>query len=128
MENERLKKGLEKLKEGDGKVVEDVIASMEGLSPDLGRYITEFAIGDIYSRDGLSMQEKEMIILTSLLTTGGCEAQLEIHINISLNIGVSPDKIIAIFIQCLPYAGFPKVINAVGTAGKVFKGKNVSIA
>jgi len=127
MENERLKKGLEKLKEGDGKAVEDVIASMKGLAPDLGRYIAEFAIGDIYSRDGLSMQEKEMIILTSLLTAGGCEAQLEIHINISLNVGVSPDKIIEIFIQCLPYAGFPRVINAVGVAGKVFKGKNISI-
>jgi len=119
MENERLKKGLEKLKEGDGKAVEDVIASMEGIAPDLSRYITEFAIGDIYSRNGLSMQEKEMIILTSLLTAGGCESQLEIHVNISLNVGISPDKIIEIFIQCLPYAGFPKVINAVGVVKKL---------
>jgi len=128
MENERLEKGLEKLKEGDGKAVEDVIASIKGLAPDLGRYITEFAIGDIYSRDGLSSQEKEMIILTSLLTAGGCEPQLVVHINISLNIGMSPDKIIGTFIQCVPYAGFPKVLNAVGVAKKVFEEKNTGIS
>ena len=49
-----------------------------------------------------------MITITSLLTTGGCEPQLEVHINGSLNVGLSPEKIIETFIQCIPYTGFPK--------------------
>ena len=40
------------------------------------------------------MQEREMITITSLLTTEGCEPQLEVHINGSLNVGLSPEKII----------------------------------
>ena len=61
-----------------------------------------------------------MITITSLLTTGGCEPQLEVHINGSLNVGLSPEKIIETFIQCIPYTGFPKVLNAIYTAKKIF--------
>ena len=44
---------------------------------------------DIYSSGGLNLQEREMITISSLLTSGGCEAQLEIHINGALNVGVT---------------------------------------
>lgn len=54
-----------------------------------------------------------MITLSSLLTAGGCEPQLEVHINGALNVGISPEKVIETFLQCIPYTGFPKVLNAV---------------
>jgi len=128
MENERLKKGTEKLKEIDGGSGENVIASLEGIAPDLGRYILEFAFGDVYCREGLSLQEREMITIASLLTAGGCEPQLEVHINGSLNVGVSPEKVIETFIQCIPYTGFPKVLNAVSVAKKVFAERNITVS
>ncbi len=87
---------------------------------DLDRYIIEFAFGDIYPRTGLTLLEKEMITITSLLTSGGCGPQLEVHINGALNVGISPEKIIETFIQCIPYVGFPRVLNAVFTAKKGF--------
>ena len=59
MKDERRKRGIEKLKEVDGDNGERVIASLEGIAPDLGRYILEFAFGDIYCREGLSLQERE---------------------------------------------------------------------
>lgn len=62
-----------------------------------------------------------MITISSLLTAGGCEPQLEVHINGALNVGIRPDKIIETFLQCIPYTGFPKVLNAVNTAKKVFR-------
>ena len=43
------------------------------LSPDLGRYIVESAFGDIYARDGLNLDERELVTVTSLLTAGGYE-------------------------------------------------------
>ncbi|MCL2789692.1 MAG: carboxymuconolactone decarboxylase family protein [Desulfobulbus sp.] len=128
MENERLQRGTARLNEVDGNAGKNVIASLEGIAPDVGRYIIEFAFGDVYCRDGLSLQEREMITIVSLLTAGGCEPQLEVHINASLNVGISPDKIIETFIQCIPYTGFPKVLNAVGVARKVFKDRNISPA
>ena len=106
MNNERFTKGINKLNEVDGKAGENVITSLNEIAPDLGKYIVEFAFGDIYSRDTLSLQEREMITITSLLTLGGCEPQLEVHIKGSLNVGILPEKIIETFIQCIPYTGF----------------------
>jgi len=128
MENERIKRGTERLKEVDGNAGERVIASLEEVAPDLGRYILEFAFGDVYCRNGLTLQEREIITIASLLTAGGCEAQLEVHINGSLNVGISPEKVIETFIQCIPYTGFPKVLNAVNVAKKVFAERKITLA
>ena len=125
MENERIKRGTERLKEVDGNAGDQVIASLKGIAPDLGKYIIEFAFGDIYCREGLSLQEREMVTIVSLLTAGGCEPQLEVHINGALNVGISPKQVIEAFIQCVPYTGFPKVLNAVNVAKKVFTDRNI---
>ncbi len=119
MDTERYERGKRKLAEIDGNGGENVIASLQDIAPDLGRYIIEFAFGDIYRREGLRLQEREMVTITSLLTAGGCEAQLEVHINGALNVGISKDKIVETFLPCIAYAGFPKVINAITVAQKV---------
>lgn len=121
MDKTRFETGMKNLRKIDGKCGEAVIRSLDTISPDLGRYIVEFAFGDIYERDNLSLQEREMITLASLLTAGGCEAQLKVHITGALNVGISPKKIIEIFLQCIPYTGFPKVLNAVSVAKKIFE-------
>ena len=120
MDQTRFDLGWEKLREIDGSGGEGVIRSLEDIAPDLGRYIVEFAFGDIYTRKKLSLQEREMLTLASLLTAGGCEPQLEVHINGALNVGISPEKIVEVFLQCIPYTGFPRVLNAVFAAKKVF--------
>lgn len=125
MEQTRYEAGTEQLKQVDGVGGENVIRSLEDVAPDLGRYIIEFAFGDIYPRKGLTLQEREIITITSLLTSGGCEPQLGVHINGSLNVGISPKKIIETFIQCIPYVGFPRVLNAVFVAKKVFSERQI---
>lgn len=121
MESTRFQRGMDKLTEVDGAGGESVIRSLEDIAPDLGRYIVEFAFGEIYCRDTLSLQEREIITLASLLTAGGCEPQLEVHISAALHVGVPPEKIIEVFLQCIPYTGFPRVLNAVFTARRVFQ-------
>lgn len=127
MTQTRFELGSEQLKQIDGIGGENVIKSLEDIAPDLGRYIIEFAFGDIYSRKELTLQEQEMITITSLLTAGGCEPQLEVHINGALNVGITPEKIIETFIQCTPYVGFPRVLNAVFAAKKVFSEREITI-
>lgn len=121
MEKTRFHTGMEILKKIDGKGGKAVIQSLESISPDLRKYIIEFAFGDIYERNVLSLQEREMITLATLLTAGGCEPQLEVHIHGALNVGIAPEKIIEIFLQCIPYTGFPQVLNAVSMAKKIFE-------
>ena len=125
MSNTRFELGSETLKEIDGIGGENAIQSLQDIAPDVGKYIIEFAFGDVYTRSELSMQEREMITITSLLTTGDCEPQLEVHINGSLNVGLSPEQIIETFIQCIPYTGFPKVLNAIYTAKKIFAERHI---
>lgn len=127
MTQTRFELGTEQLKQIDGAIGENVIKSLEDIAPDLGKYIVEFAFGDIYPRKELTLQEREMITITSLLTSGGCEPQLEVHINGSLNVGISPEKIIETFIQCIPYIGFPRVLNAVSVAKKVFSERQIVV-
>lgn len=121
MNKTRFETGMENLKKIDGDSGNAVIHSLENISPDLGTYIVEFAFGDIYARHGLTLQEREIITLASLLTAGGCEPQLEVHISAALHVGLSKEKIIETFLQCIPYTGFPKVLNAVFTADKLFQ-------
>ncbi len=113
MKQTRYESGLQMLRQIDGTGGEGVIRSLEDIAPDIGRQIIEFAFGDIYTRKTLTLQEREMITIASLLAIGGCEPQLEVHINGSLNVGISPEKIIETFMQCIPYAGFPRVLITV---------------
>lgn len=120
MKQTRYERGAELLNQIDGSGGEKVIRSLQDIAPDLGKYIIEFAFGDIYSRKELDIQDREIITITSLLTCGGCEPQLKAHINASLNVGISPEKIVETFMQCVPYVGFPRVLNAIFTAKEVF--------
>lgn len=120
MEQTRFQRGWELLKQVDDAGGEAVINSLSGIAPDLGRYIVEFAFGDIYARDGLSLQERELVSIASLLTAGGCDPQLRVHLNGALNVGVAPEKIVETLIHCVPYVGFPRALNAVSAAKEVF--------
>lgn len=123
--SKRFEEGWKQLMAIDGEGGEQVIQSLNEISEDLGRFIVEFAFGDIYTRKELNLQERELITITSLLTLGGCEQQLKVHINGALNVGISPVKIIETFLQCIPYTGFPRVLNAVFTAKEIFKQRSL---
>lgn len=121
MTNTRWGRGKELLSAVDGQGGTAVIQSLENIAPDLGRYIVEFAFGDIYARTGLTLQQRELITIVSLLTAGGCEPQLKVHIRGARNTGLTQEQIVEAFIHCIPYTGFPRVLNAVRTAEAVFQ-------
>ncbi|KRM90952.1 carboxymuconolactone decarboxylase family protein [Liquorilactobacillus cacaonum] len=123
MDNIRYKKGINNLDKIDGKAGKMVIDSLRDISPETGQFIIEFAFGDIYERKILNLKQREMITLSSLLTQGDTHNQLIVHINGALNVGLTQNEIIEIFIQCIPYVGFPKVLNAISTAKEVFNSK-----
>lgn len=117
----RFETGLKNLAKVDEVGGQAVIDSLAGLYEDVGKYIIEFAFGDIYERGVLDLKQREMITITSLLTQGDTVPQLHFHINSSLNVGLTREEIIETFIQALPYVGFPRVLNAVNVAKEVFK-------
>lgn len=71
-------------------------------------------------RSIISMQQREMLTLTTLATQGDTSYQLDFHIRASLNAGLTKEEIVEVFVHCLPYIGFPKTLNAIAVAKKVF--------
>ncbi len=121
MEASRFEKGSEALAAIDGKGGQAVIDSLQDIAPDLGRWIVEFAFGDIYTRKGLDLQQRELVTIGSLVTQGDTAPQLAVHIQGALNVGLSKDAVVEAILQCAPYVGFPRVINAINVARTVFE-------
>ncbi|XIG89288.1 carboxymuconolactone decarboxylase (plasmid) [Priestia aryabhattai] len=126
--NERYENGWEKLMEVDGEGGKRVIESLKDIAPDLGRYVIEFAFGDIYTRQGINLQQKQLVTIASLTTQGGCEPQLNVHINAALNVGLTPNAIVEAITHCIPYTGFPRVLNAIFVAKQVFEERDLKVS
>lgn len=119
MNDERLQRGRAKLAEIDGKAGQAVIDSLAEVAPDLGRYIFEFAFGDIYSRPGLEAPQRQLVTLGALAAIGGTEPQLRVHVGAALNVGLSPQEVVEAIIHTVPYSGFPRALNAMGVVREV---------
>jgi 4-carboxymuconolactone decarboxylase len=111
----RYTRGLAKLAEVDGRAGEEVVAPLG----DLGRYIVEFAFGDIYSRGTLTLKERELISVAILTVLAGREPQLRVHLGAALNVGLTVEEIEETILQTVPYAGFPTAINAMNLLKQV---------
>ena len=111
-EENRLERGYKKLSEVDGKAGEDVKNGLNEISPDLVKYMVEYAFGDIYSRDGLDLKSKEIAVVAALTALGNAQPQLKVHINGALNVGCTINEVKEIILQMSVYSGFPTCINA----------------
>jgi 4-carboxymuconolactone decarboxylase len=105
--DDRYEKGRRHLLEIDGGAGEQVVDTLG----DLGRYIVEFAFGDVYDRPGLSVRDRELATVAMLTVMGGCEPQLDVHLQAAVNVGISIDELREVMIHVAPYAGFPAAIN-----------------
>lgn len=79
---------------------------------ELGRYVAEFAYGDIHSRDGLDARERQIATIAILTALGGQERQLRLHVEGALNVGLTTEEIEEVVLHAVPYAGFPRAISA----------------
>jgi 4-carboxymuconolactone decarboxylase len=124
-QSERFQRGWQRLIEVDAEGGERVIESLKDVAPDLGRYVVEFAYGEIYQRPALDLRQRQLVTISALTTLGGAEPQLEVHINAGLNVGLSAREVVEAILHCIPYTGFPRVLNAIFVAKRVFAERDV---
>ena len=105
------------------KVTDNLLRAYEAFAPDFARYLVEFAFGEIYARDG-DLKQRELIAIASLATMGGCDAQLETHVHGALNVGLSREEIVEAVMTLIPYAGFPRALNAMAVVKRVFTARS----
>ena len=119
----RLERGKRALARIDGEAGQHVIAALADIAPDFATYVFEFPFGDIYSRPGLSVREREIAAIASLAAMGNATPQLKVHIEAGLNVGLTREEITEILIQMAVYAGFPAALNGLFAAKEVFVAK-----
>lgn len=119
-ESVRYSRGLEKLREIDGKAGERVIAALADIAPDFARLLIEFPFGDIYSRPQLDLKSREIGVVAALTALGNATPQLKVHIHGALNVGCTRDEVVEIIMQMAVYAGFPAALNGLFAAKEVF--------
>ena len=115
----RFRRGWEALMHIDGHAGEKVIASLAELAPDLGRFVIEFGFGDIYTRPGLDLIQRELITVAALAAMGTAMPQMKVHMHGLLNVGGTRDQLVEALIHMAAYAGFPAAINALLAAKEV---------
>ena len=119
----RLERGKRALARIDGEAGQHVIAALADIAPDFATYVFEFPFGDIYSRPGLSVRDREIAAIASLAAMGNATPQLKVHIEAGLNVGLTREEITEILMQMAVYAGFPAALNGLFAAKEVFVAK-----
>ncbi len=105
---------------------EKALRAVEGLG-DLGRAIVEFVYGDVYTRTGLSIRDREIAAVATLVALGR-SSQLPQHLRASLKVGITPDELSEIVLQTATIAGFPPALNAMSQLKSVLAERDARTA
>ena len=97
----------------------DAAAATEARLGALGSYVVDFALGDVWTRPGLSRRDRSLIVIT-MLTTLNQLNQLRGHVDGGLNHGLTRTEVEEVFVQLAGYAGFPRAIDGMTVASEVF--------
>ena len=120
MPQQRRARGLAILQQINPESAQNLFQELADICPDLSQFVAEFAYGDIYTRPGLSLAQRELVTLADLAAMGNAAPQLKSHLIGALNAGCSQQEIIEVMLQISVYAGFPAAINGMLAAKDVF--------
>jgi 4-carboxymuconolactone decarboxylase len=113
-DEDRYRKGLDQQAPLYGNEIKDNLADLpEPFNEALPRFLTEFCFGDFYTRGGLTLAQRELLVLCGLATIGDTAAQLGPHGRACLQVGNSKATVVAALVHCFPYIGFPRAVAAV---------------
>ena len=94
------------------------------LAPDLKRIIDECLFGSIWTRPGLTLRQRSICTMAALVALGQLPL-LRRHIERGLNMGVTPEQVVEVFIQLTFYVGVPAVESALRITKEVFEDWNI---
>ena len=74
--------------------------------------LTTFCFGDFYTRNGLSIKQRELLSLV-ILTALGAEKQLSAHVVGALKAGNDKETLLATMVQAIPYIGLANAMTTI---------------
>jgi 4-carboxymuconolactone decarboxylase len=118
--DERYEQGMRVRREvlGDTHVDRAVAKTTEFTAP-FQEFITEYAWGTVWARDGIDRRSRSMITL-AVLTALGREHEIAMHVRAALTNGLSQEEICEVLLHTAVYAGVPTANRAFAIAQEVF--------
>jgi 4-carboxymuconolactone decarboxylase len=98
--------------------VDRALASRDELTADFQDFITRYAWGEIWSRDGLDRRTRSVVTL-AILATLHHEEELGMHVRAARRIGVTTAEIAEVLLHTAVYAGVPAANRALAVAQRV---------
>ncbi len=117
--DERYAQGRKRIEEIFGEFAPTIRGGFEDVAPDFFRYADEYVFGGLWSRPGLDLRSRSLIVIGTLAALG-IEYTLGLHIRGALTQGVTKDEIIETIMQVAPYGGHPKAIAGFRVAKEAF--------
>ena len=106
-ENQRFEKGKEMQFPLYGDRMKQNMKDLPGeFGEAIPRILTESCFGDFYTREGLDIKTRELLIFCALATLGGTERQMASHAVGNLKVGNSKETLLSAMVHCYPYIGF----------------------
>ena len=97
-----------------------LIENIQSYDTNFAEFVKEIAYGTVYPREILSLPHREIAAITAL-TQLNLKPQLKSHIIGALNVGVTKEEILELFLHIAMYIGFPLVLDGLKVANEVFK-------
>jgi 4-carboxymuconolactone decarboxylase len=85
-------------------------AAVKELDEDLWQLTTDVLFGEIWSRPGLSLRERELVTLAALMAAKA--DGIALHMRNAHNLGISFDEMKEVILQATIYLGTPKALFA----------------
>jgi len=124
-QKERFDDGLKTRREvlGAG-YVDKAMAGVDDFSKPFVDLLNTYCWNDVWNRPGLDRKTRSMLNL-AMLSALGKEHELKLHLNGSLNNGLSKEQIREVLLQVAIYCGVPAAVVAFRCAKEVFKERGV---
>lgn len=98
--------------------VDAAAAKTTDVTRDFQEFITTYAWGGIWTREGLDRRSRSIVTLTALVA-GRHFDELEFHLLAALRNGLSKHEIVEVLLQTAVYCGVPAANSAFAVANRV---------
>ena len=122
-EETRYDKGLEKQVAIAGERIIRRIETSPADEAHINTFLASNCFGDYYTRNILSLQERELITFTTIASLGGADPQVKGHVAANVQVGNTRQQLLDAITIALPYIGYPRTLNALAAINSVVPAK-----
>ncbi len=107
-----------------GDPIHFAVPGIDQLAPDLKRIIDECLFGSIWNRPALTPESRVICTISALMALGQIPL-LRRSIERGLNLGMTPQRVVEVFIQLTFYVGVPAVETAINITKEIFEERGI---